>query len=191
MSPLGDKTADRRGKTGNARSGDESAHQGVQVRRKTCWARRKDSQPVAHALRVALVIERCGNGTVLDRVVVHPPIDLGGRNACADMRGNVVEHAFVHLGATLDALDVGRRFQQIARKHLDPLVGEGGMLFLDDEAAFRRAWAYKDHGKSWELMNAPHSGSGFRFVHENFGTNWRMTEMQAAIGRIQLEKLDT
>lgn len=69
--------------------------------------------------------------------------------------------------------------------------GEGGMLLLDDEAAFRRAWAYKDHGKSWELMNAPHSGSGFRFVHENFGTNWRMTEMQAAIGRIQLGKLDT
>lgn len=68
--------------------------------------------------------------------------------------------------------------------------GEGGMLLLDDEAAFRRAWAYKDHGKSWELMNAPHSGSGFRFVHENFGTNWRMTEMQAAIGRVQLGKLD-
>lgn len=68
--------------------------------------------------------------------------------------------------------------------------GEGGMLLLDDEAAFRRAWAYKDHGKSWELMHAPHAGSGFRFVHEVFGSNWRMTEMQAAIGRVQLGKLD-
>lgn len=68
--------------------------------------------------------------------------------------------------------------------------GEGGMLLVDDQTAFERAWAYKDHGKSWTLMHTPHIGSGFRFVHESFGTNWRMTEMQAAIGRIQLSKLD-
>jgi dTDP-4-amino-4,6-dideoxygalactose transaminase len=65
--------------------------------------------------------------------------------------------------------------------------GEGGILLLRDEAVMRRAWAYKDHGKSLEKMG---QGSlGFRYVHDSFGTNWRMTEMQAAIGRVQLRKL--
>lgn len=68
--------------------------------------------------------------------------------------------------------------------------GEGGMLLLDDECAWKRAWAYKDHGKSWDAMHRKDHPAGFRWVHESFGTNWRMTEMQAAIGRIQLEKLD-
>ncbi|RMF02925.1 MAG: DegT/DnrJ/EryC1/StrS aminotransferase family protein [Alphaproteobacteria bacterium] len=68
--------------------------------------------------------------------------------------------------------------------------GEGGMLLLRDPAAMQRAWSYKDHGKSWEKMHAPAPGPGFRYVHDSIGTNWRMTEMQAAIGLVQLEKLD-
>jgi len=68
--------------------------------------------------------------------------------------------------------------------------GEGGMLLLDDEQAWKRAWAYKDHGKSWDAVGHQEQPAGFRWLHESFGTNWRMTEMQAAIGRIQLAKLD-
>lgn len=68
--------------------------------------------------------------------------------------------------------------------------GEGGMLLLDDEEAWKRAWAYKDHGKSWDAVHRGDHPAGFRWVHESFGTNWRMTEMQAAIGRVQLGKLD-
>ena len=67
--------------------------------------------------------------------------------------------------------------------------GEGGMLLLRDAAHWRRAWAYKDHGKNVSLLSAPSSGHSFRYVHESFGTNWRLTEMQAAIGRVQLRKL--
>jgi dTDP-4-amino-4,6-dideoxygalactose transaminase len=67
--------------------------------------------------------------------------------------------------------------------------GEGGMLLTDDEAIWRRAWEYKDHGKSWEAVNHRKHPPGFRWLHESFGTNWRMTEMQAAIGRRQLLKL--
>jgi dTDP-4-amino-4,6-dideoxygalactose transaminase len=63
------------------------------------------------------------------------------------------------------------------------------MLLLRDAAHWRRAWAYKDHGKNVALLSAPSSGHGFRYVHESFGTNWRLTEMQAAIGRVQLRKL--
>jgi dTDP-4-amino-4,6-dideoxygalactose transaminase len=68
--------------------------------------------------------------------------------------------------------------------------GEGGMLVMDDKNLWKRAWAYKDHGKSWDAVYEREHPSGFRWLHESFGTNWRMTEMQAAIGRVQLGKLD-
>lgn len=68
--------------------------------------------------------------------------------------------------------------------------GEGGLFLTDDEDVWRRAWAYKDHGKSWATVHEAEHPPGFRWLHESFGTNWRMTEMQAAIGRRQLAKLD-
>jgi dTDP-4-amino-4,6-dideoxygalactose transaminase len=68
--------------------------------------------------------------------------------------------------------------------------GEGGMLLMDDEALWKKAWAFKDHGKSWDAVYERNHAPGFRWLHESFGTNWRMTEMQAAIGRVQLQKLD-
>ncbi|WP_445006045.1 DegT/DnrJ/EryC1/StrS family aminotransferase [Halomonas mongoliensis] len=67
--------------------------------------------------------------------------------------------------------------------------GEGGMVTTNDEALWRRMWAYKDHGKSWEAVYERDHPPGFRWLHESFGTNWRMTEMQAAIGRIQLSRM--
>lgn len=67
--------------------------------------------------------------------------------------------------------------------------GEGGMLVLDDEAAWRRAWAYKDIGRSYEAVFEREHPPGFRWLTESFGSNWRLTEMQAAIGRLQLAKL--
>ncbi len=67
--------------------------------------------------------------------------------------------------------------------------GEGGMLITDSREVWERAWAYKDHGKSFEAVYEREHPPGFRWLHESFGTNWRMTEMQAAIGRLQLRKL--
>lgn len=69
--------------------------------------------------------------------------------------------------------------------------GEGGMLVMDDEAAWARAWAYKDHGKSYDAVYNRQHAPGFRWLHESFGTNWRMLEVQAAIGRLQLRKSPT
>jgi dTDP-4-amino-4,6-dideoxygalactose transaminase len=68
-------------------------------------------------------------------------------------------------------------------------AGEGGMLVTDDRALWSRAWAYKDHGKSFEAVYERVHPQGFRWLHESFGTNWRMTEVQAAIGRVQLRRL--
>lgn len=67
--------------------------------------------------------------------------------------------------------------------------GEGGMLVTDDENIWKRAWAIKDHGKSHDTVFNKQHAPGFRWLHESFGTNFRMTEMQAAIGRVQLAKL--
>lgn len=67
--------------------------------------------------------------------------------------------------------------------------GEGGMLTIDDEDLWRRAWEYKDHGKSYDAVYNREHPPGFRWLHESFGTNWRLTEMQSAIGRAQLAKL--
>lgn len=68
--------------------------------------------------------------------------------------------------------------------------GEGGMLVTNDEAMWERAWAFKDHGKSYQAVYNREHAPGFRWLHDSFGTNWRMTEIQAAIGRLQLRKLD-
>ncbi|GAB3539460.1 DegT/DnrJ/EryC1/StrS aminotransferase family protein [Noviherbaspirillum agri] len=67
--------------------------------------------------------------------------------------------------------------------------GEGGMVTTNDEALWRRMWSFKDHGKSYEAVYERQHAPGFRWLHESFGTNWRMMEMQAAIGRIQLRRL--
>lgn len=67
--------------------------------------------------------------------------------------------------------------------------GEGGMLVTNDSAVFGRAWAFKDHGKDYNSRHANGNGAGSRFLHHAVGTNWRMTEVQAAIGRRQLRKL--
>ena len=67
--------------------------------------------------------------------------------------------------------------------------GEGGMVTCNDEALWRAMWSYKDHGKSYAAVYEREHPPGFRWLHESFGTNWRMTEMQAAIGRIQLKRM--
>jgi dTDP-4-amino-4,6-dideoxygalactose transaminase len=67
--------------------------------------------------------------------------------------------------------------------------GEGGMITTNDESLWRKMWAYKDHGKSYEAIYEREHPPGFRWVHESFGSNFRMIEIQAAIGRIQLKRI--
>jgi dTDP-4-amino-4,6-dideoxygalactose transaminase len=67
--------------------------------------------------------------------------------------------------------------------------GEGGMVTTHDEALWRAMWSFKDHGKSYEAVYERQHPPGFRWLHESFGTNWRMLEMQAVIGRIQLRRM--
>lgn len=67
--------------------------------------------------------------------------------------------------------------------------GEGGMVTTNDRALWSKMWSFKDHGKSWEAVYERQHAPGFRWLHESFGTNWRMMEVQGVIGRIQLRRM--
>lgn len=67
--------------------------------------------------------------------------------------------------------------------------GEGGMVTTNNRELWLRMWSIKDHGKSWEAVYEREHAPGFRWLHESFGTNWRMMEVQAVIGRIQLARM--
>ena len=68
--------------------------------------------------------------------------------------------------------------------------GEGGMVTTNDYDLWKKMWSFKDHGKNYDLTLDNPSLNRFRWLHESIGTNFRMTEMQAAIGRVQLKKLN-
>lgn len=67
--------------------------------------------------------------------------------------------------------------------------GEGGMVTTNDRELWLRMWSIKDHGKSWEAVYERQHAPGFRWLHESFGTNWRMMETQGVLGRIQLRRM--
>ena len=105
----------------------------------------------------------------------------------------VVEDCAQAHGATLRGRPVGTlgaagAFSFCQDKILST-AGEGGLLALTDDAAWDAAWSYRDHGKDRELVADPHPAPGFRWLNISFGSNFRMTEVQSAIGRLQLAKL--
>ena len=67
--------------------------------------------------------------------------------------------------------------------------GEGGMVTTNDESLWKKMWSYKDHGKNFDSIYNKQHPPGFRWLHDSFGTNWRMIEMQAVIGRLQLQQM--
>ena len=70
-------------------------------------------------------------------------------------------------------------------------AGEGGMLCTNNKKIWKKVWELKDHGKSYDAVYSKKIKKGFRWLHESFGSNYRMTEIQAAIGRLQLKKLSS
>ncbi|WP_234419124.1 DegT/DnrJ/EryC1/StrS family aminotransferase [Sphingomonas sp. EC-HK361] len=96
-------------------------------------------------------------------------------------------------GATYDGRRVGTFGHAAAFSFCTDKImstgGEGGIVLFQDHDHWAKAWAFKDHGKNPDKVLCPVTGHCFRYVHDSFGTNWRMTEMQAAIGVQQLAKL--
>lgn len=122
------------------------------------------------------------------------PCDMDPLLALASQHGvHLIEdcaqaHGATYKGRPVGSFGVAAAFSFCQDKILTT-GGEGGMLVLDDEELWKKAWAFKDHGKGYDAVYHRQHPPGFRWLHESFGTNWRMTEMQAAIGRLQLRKL--
>jgi dTDP-4-amino-4,6-dideoxygalactose transaminase len=118
-----------------------------------------------------------------------PILDLAKR---LDLR--VIEDCAQAHGAKYDGKHVGTLGDIGAYSFCQDKImttgGEGGMLVTNDEQIWKKAWSYKDHGKCYDAVNSLSHPPGFRWLHKSFGSNWRMCEMQAAIGRVVLRKLD-
>ena len=124
------------------------------------------------------------------------PADMPAIMALAGQRGiQVIEDCAQAHGAEIDGLPVGS-FGEAASFSFcqDKIIttgGEGGLLTLRDDEAYEFAWSFKDHGKDRKRALDRPAEPGFRWLHDRVGTNWRMTEISAAIGLLQLDKLPT
>lgn len=122
------------------------------------------------------------------------PVDMDPMLALAKEHGIAViedcaqAHGATYKGRPVGSMGVINAFSFCQDKILTT-GGEGGLITTNDEALWEKAWSYKDHGKSYDAMFRREHPPGYRWVHESFGTNWRLTEMQSAIGRVQLRKL--
>ena len=122
------------------------------------------------------------------------PCEMGQFRALAEAHHlTLIEDCAQAHGATVDGRMVGT-FGQIGawsfcQDKIMTTGGEGGMVTTDDEELWSRMWSYKDHGKSWEAVYEREHPPGYRWLHESFGTNWRMLELQAALGRVQLRRM--
>lgn len=122
------------------------------------------------------------------------PCDMDGIMAlAAEHRLAVIEDCAQAHGAMIGDRHVGRIGHVGAWSFCQDKImttgGEGGMVTTDNPMLYSSMWSYKDHGKSWDAVYNREHAPGFRWVHESFGTNWRMLEMQATIGRIQLHRM--
>jgi dTDP-4-amino-4,6-dideoxygalactose transaminase len=104
----------------------------------------------------------------------------------------IIEDCSQAHGARLNGCSVGS-FGHIAtwsfcQEKIISTGGEGGMVTCNDKDLFEYIWSLKDHGKSLDACHS-HSSPGFRWLHHKFGSNYRLTEMQSAIGRLQLKRM--
>ena len=162
-----------------------------------------DIDPDTYNLSVAALearLEAASKNGCVPKVVI--PVHFSGQScdmkaihALAGRYGfSVLEDASHAIGGRYDGKPIGNcEYADAAVFSFHPVKivtsGEGGMVTTNDETLWRSMWSYKDHGKSYAAVYEREHAPGFRWLHESFGTNWRMLEMQAVIGRIQLKRM--
>ena len=122
------------------------------------------------------------------------PCDMEGFMALAEQHDLfIIEDCAQAHGATYQGKPVGGLGHvgcwSFCQDKIMSTGGEGGMVTVNDRDLWSLMWSFKDHGKSWDAVYEREHPPGFRWLHESVGTNWRLTEMQSAIGRIQLQRM--
>jgi len=122
------------------------------------------------------------------------PCEMDEILALAHERGiKVVEDCAQAQGATYKGQPIGSLGDVAAfsfcQDKIMTTAGEGGMVTTNSAELWSSMWSLKDHGKSYDAVYHREHAPGFRWLHESFGTNWRLTEVQSAVGRVQLRKL--
>ncbi|WP_433802913.1 DegT/DnrJ/EryC1/StrS family aminotransferase [Actinomycetospora sp. CA-084318] len=156
-----------------------------------------DVEPLSQCLTAELVLEAVTKRTTAV-IVVHMagwPVDVASIRAVADRHGlRILEDCAQAHGARIDGRPVGGLGDAAAwsfcQDKIMTTAGEGGAITTDDPDVRRACWEGKDHGKNWVSVTEPDPRPGFRWLHDSFGTNARLTEVQAAVGRRQLTKVD-
>lgn len=152
----------------------------------------RDSQNIT-----ANTIRRAINSRTKAIIAVHLagwPCDMDDiLNLAAEYGLSVIEDCAQAQGATYKGRHVGSMGHAAAfsfcQDKIMTTAGEGGMFCTNDAQVWDRAWSFKDHGKNYGRVSNNNHAPGFRWLHDSFGTNWRMTEMQSAIGRVVLKKV--
>ncbi|MEM9100476.1 MAG: DegT/DnrJ/EryC1/StrS family aminotransferase [Pseudomonadota bacterium] len=122
------------------------------------------------------------------------PCDMAGfRDLVQDRDIRLIEDCAQAHGARLDGRPVGGLGDVAAWSFCQDKImttgGEGGMVTCNDPEIWKRMWAFKDHGKDWDEVQRRDHPPGFRWLHQSLGSNFRLTEMQSALGRIQLGRM--
>jgi dTDP-4-amino-4,6-dideoxygalactose transaminase len=122
------------------------------------------------------------------------PADMREIAALAQSKGIfLIEDCAQAHGAEIDGLPVGSFGDAAAFSFCQDKIistgGEGGLVNFRDDRAYEWAWSFKDHGKNRQRALERPAQPGFRWLHDEVGTNWRMTEISAAIGLLQMDKL--
>src|SRR5215469_7453096 len=119
---------------------------------------------------------------------MQPILQLASKHGMAVIEDCAQAHGARYRGRPIGSFGDMAAFSFCQDKHMTT-GGEGGMLLTDDRKLWELGWSFKDHGKSYEAVYQRKHPPGYRFLHESFGTNWRLTELQSAMGRVLLRKL--
>jgi len=117
-----------------------------------------------------------------------PILEFAGRHGLKVIEDCAQCHGAAYKGRPVGSLGDVAAFS-FCQDKIMTTGGEGGMLTTNDKDLWERAWSFKDHGKNYDAVYHRSHPVGFRWLHESFGTNWRLTEVQSAIGRVLLRKL--
>lgn len=153
--------------------------------------------PVSQNITVETISKAVGKKTraVIAVNLAGWPCDLKRiKSFCEEKKIFLIEDCAQSLGAKLEGSMAGSfgdcAIFSFCQDKIMTTGGEGGMLVTDNTDIWEKVWSYKDHGKNYDTVFRKDHQPGFKWLVENFGTNCRMTEMQAAMGRVMLKKVD-